>query len=145
MRLELGSEGRYGLRALIHLAQSEGMATADTISTEAEVPRRLLARIMAKLSHAGIVASQDGRGGGSRLNRPPEKITLKDAVEALEGPFEVTRCIMEQRACGEGPPCTMHEAWEEGQEAILQYLETQTLSDFVSTTTPSISTTRKGE
>ena len=138
MRLELGSEGRYGLRALIYLAQSGGMATADTISTEAKVPRRLLARIMAKLSHAGLVASQEGRGGGSRLDRHPDEITLKDAVEALEGPFEVTRCIMEQRACGEGRPCAMHDAWEEGQEAILQYLETQTLSNFVSDTVSEI-------
>jgi Rrf2 family protein len=141
LRLELGSEGRYGLRALIYLAQAGRMATADTISAEAKVPRRLLARIMAKLSHAGLVASQEGRGGGSRLDRHPDEITLKDAVEALEGPFEVTRCIMEQRACGEGPPCAMHDAWEDGQEAILQYLETQTLSDFISTTASSISTT----
>ncbi|MGI8865828.1 MAG: RrF2 family transcriptional regulator [Rubrobacteraceae bacterium] len=138
MRLELGSEGRYGLRALIYLAQAGRMATADTTSAEAKVPRRLLARIMAKLSHAGLVASQEGRGGGSRLDRHPDEITLKDAVEALEGPFEVTRCIMEQRACGEGPPCAMHDAWEEGQEAILQYLETQTLSDFVSDTVSEI-------
>lgn len=140
MRLELGSEGRYGLRALVYLAQAGGMATADTISAEAKVPRRLLARIMAKLSHAGLVSSQEGRGGGSRLDRHPDEITLKAAVEAIEGPFEVTRCILEQRACGEGRPCAMHEAWEEGQEAILQYLETQTLSDFVSGTVSGVQT-----
>ncbi len=138
MRLELGSEGRYGLRALVYLAQSEGMATADTISAEAKVPRRLLARIMAKFSRVGLVASQEGRGGGSRLARPPSEITLKDAVEALEGPFEVTKCIMENRACGEGAPCVMHGAWEEGQETILDYLEAQTLSEFASQTTSQV-------
>ena len=134
MRLELGSEGRYGLRALIYLAQTEGLVTADTIAAEANVPRRLLARIMAKLSHAGLVTSREGRGGGSRLERHPEEITLKDAVEALEGPFDVTHCILEQRACGEGAPCAMHHAWEEGQQAILDYLEAQTLSEFLSKT-----------
>lgn len=134
MRLELASEGRYGLRALIYLARTEGMATADTISIEAKIPRRLLARIMAKLSRAGLVVSQEGRGGGSRLARSPEEITLKDAVEALEGPFEVTRCIMQDRVCGDGRPCAMHEAWEEGQEAILEYLATQTLSGFATQT-----------
>lgn len=134
MRLELSSEGRYGLRALIYLARTGEMATADTISAEAKVPRRLLARIMAKLSRAGLVASQEGRGGGSRLARSPDEITLKDAVEALEGPFEVTRCIMEDRTCGEGRPCAMHEAWEEGQDTILDYLGAQTLSEFVART-----------
>lgn len=134
MRLELSSEGRYALRALIYLSRIGEQVTADRISDEANIPRRLLARILANLSHAGLVKSQEGRGGGSRLARPPEEITLRDAIEAAEGPFEVTRCIMEQRACGEGRPCAMHDAWEEGQEAILQYLETQPLSDFVSTT-----------
>ena len=144
MRLELGSEGRYGLRALIYLAQVGGMATADTISAEAKVPRRLLARVLAKLSRAGLVASQEGRGGGSCLDRHPDEITLKDAVVALEGPFEVTNCILEQRACGEGPPCAMHDAWEEGQEAVLQYLQTQTLSDFLSDTVSEVQPNKTG-
>lgn len=144
MRLELSSEGRYALRALIYLSQTGEQVTADRISTEANIPRRLLARILAHLSRAGLVESQEGRGGGSRLARPPEEITLRDAVEAAEGPFEVTRCILEQRACGEGRPCAMHDAWEEGQEAILQYLETQSLSDFVSDTVSKIPANEAG-
>lgn len=124
------------MRALIYLARSDGRATRDRISEEAGIPRRLLARILADLSRAGLVESHEGRGGGSRLAREAREITLRETVEAIEGPFEVTRCIMEQRACGEGRPCAMHEAWEEGQEAILDYLETQTLSEFIERTVP---------
>ena len=134
MRLELSSEGRYALRALIYLAWVGERVTADRISAEAHIPRRLLSRIMAKLSHAGLVESGQGRGGGSRLARPTNQITLREAVEAVEGPFGVTRCIMEDRACGEGRPCTLHDAWEEGQQAILEYLDTQTLEEFISQT-----------
>ena len=131
MRLELSSEGRYALRALLYLAWVGERVTAQRISAEAHVPRRLLARILAKLSHARLVESEQGRGGGSRLARPATQITLREAVEAVEGPFGVTRCIVEDRACGEGAPCAMHEAWEEGQQAILEYLGTQTLEDFL--------------
>lgn len=134
MRLELSSEGRYALRALVYLAWLGEQASADRISAEANVPRRLLARILARLSHAGLVESEQGRRGGSRLARSPQEITLLDAVDAAEGPFGVTRCIMQDRACGSGPPCAMHNAWEEGQQAILGYLETQTLDDFVQET-----------
>jgi|SRR5215212_20304 len=77
-------------------------ASADRISTEANVPRRLLARILASLSRAGLVESEQGRGGGSRLARQAREITLRDAVEAAEGPFGITRCIMQNRACGTG-------------------------------------------
>ena len=134
MQLELSSEGRYALRALIYLALIGEQATADRVSAEAHIPRRLLARILAKLSHAGLVQSEQGRGGGSRLARPAGKITLREAVEAIEGPFGVIRCIMEDRACGEGAPCALHEAWEEGQKAILEYLGTQTIDEFISRT-----------
>jgi Rrf2 family protein len=134
LKLELSSEGRYALRALVYLAWVGERVTADRISAEAHIPRRLLARILAKLSHAGLVESEQGRGGGSRLARPASKITLREAVEVVEGPFGVTRCIMEDRACGEGRPCTLHEAWEEGQQAILEYLGTQTIEGFISRT-----------
>ena len=134
MQLELSSEGRYALRALIYLALVGEQATADRVSAEAHIPRRLLARILAKLSHAGLVQSEQGRGGGSRLARPAGKITLREAVEAIEGPFGIIRCIMEDRACGEGAPCALHEAWEEGQQVILEYLGTQTIEEFISRT-----------
>ena len=134
MQLELSSEGRYALRALVYLAWAGERVNADRISTEAHIPRRLLARILAKLSHAGLVESEQGRSGGSRLARPAGKITLREAVEAIEGPFGVTRCIMEDRACGEGAPCALHEAWKEGQQAILEYLGTQTIEEFISRT-----------
>ena len=68
---------------------------------------------------AGLVESEQGRGGGSRLARPAYQITLRDAVEAAERPFDVTNCIMKDRACGEGVRCVMHEAWEKGQRVIL--------------------------
>jgi Rrf2 family protein len=134
VQLELSSEGRYALRALIYLALVGEQATADRVSAEAHIPRRLLARILAKLSHAGLVQSEQGRGGGSRLARPAGKITLREAVEAIEGPFGVIRCIMEDRACGEGAPCALHEAWEEGQKVMLEYLGTQTIEEFISRT-----------
>src|ERR671913_448021 len=130
MKLELSSEGRYALRALVYLARDAGsgeLVTADRISAEAAVPRRLLARVMAKLARAGLVDSSEGRGGGSRLARATEEVTLLDAVE---GPFEITHCIMQQRPCGEGRPCALHDAWTEGQNTILDHLDTRTLAEF---------------
>jgi Rrf2 family protein len=134
VQLELSSEGRYALRALVYLAWADEKVTADRISTEAHIPCRLPARILAKLSHAGLVETEKGRGGGSRLAQPANKITLREAVDTVEGPFGVVRCIMEDRACGEGAPCALHDAWVEGQKAILEYLGTQTIEEFISRT-----------
>jgi Rrf2 family protein len=135
MKLELSSEGRYALGVLVYLALDAGsgeLVTADGISEEAMVPRRLLARVMAKLARAGLVETSEGRGGGSRLARPPEEVTLRDAVEAVEGPFEITHCIMQQRPCGKGRACALHDAWVDGQNAILEHLGSRNLADFSS-------------
>ena len=134
MRLELSSEGRYALRALVYLARVGTRVSADTISAEAHIPRRLLARIMARLARAGLVESVAGRGGGSRLARPADRITLREAGEAAEGPFGVTSCIMMDRTCGQATPCALHAAWQDAQQAILERLETQTLAEFVAQT-----------
>ena len=61
MRLELSSEGRYALRALLYLAWTGERVPAQRISAEAHIPRRLLARILASLSRAGLVESEQGR------------------------------------------------------------------------------------
>jgi DNA-binding IscR family transcriptional regulator len=41
---------------------------------------------------------------------------------------------MLNRSCGTDTPCALHEAWEQDQQAILRYLETQTLEEFVEKT-----------
>ena len=46
----------------------------------------------------------------------------------------MTRCIMQDRTCGEGTPCAMHDAWLRGQRAILEYLGAHTLAEFDSRT-----------
>ena len=103
LRLELSSEGRYALRALLYLAWTGERMSAQRISAEAHIPRRLLARILATLSREGLVESEQGRNGGSKLARPAGGITLREAVEAVEGPFGVTNCIMADRTAGWAP------------------------------------------
>lgn len=136
MRLELSSDGRYALRALVHLARAGTRLPASTVARDAGIPPRLLARIMARLADAGLVASVAGRGGGAWLARPASEITLREVVEAVEGPFLVTRCIMEERPCGQGGRCAMHDAWLAAQQTFLDRLQQETLAEYVLTASP---------
>lgn len=136
MRLELSSEGRYAIRALVYLAGQSGRVSAETIAAEAGIPRRLLARILAELSRAGLVASKTGREGGSQLARDPRLITMRDVVEAVEGPFQVNQCILESRACDGSRPCAMHAAWLVAQQALLDQLARTTLADLAASVAP---------
>ena len=70
MRLELSSEGRYAIRALVYLARHPNRVSAETIAAEAGIPRRLLARIFVDLARAGLVASKAGRDGKQPESKP---------------------------------------------------------------------------
>ena len=132
LQLELSSEGRYALRALVYLAWLGEQATADRISAEAHIPRRLLARILANLSRAGLVESEQGRGGGSRLARPrrgdhPPRSRGGGRRPLRRYPLHHA----EPRLRRQAPPAPCTKPGRAGQQAILEYLGGQTLDEFI--------------
>ena len=60
------------------------------ISERQAIPGRYLEQIFQRLRRAGLVTSKRGPGGGYTLSRSPARITLRDVVEAVEGPFADT-------------------------------------------------------
>jgi DNA-binding IscR family transcriptional regulator len=60
---------------------------------------------------------------------------LRDVVAAIEGPFAISQCIMESRACGGQRPCAMHAAWLVAQQALLDELGRHTLADLAASVT----------
>jgi len=57
------------------------------ISERQAIPARYLEQIFQRLRRAGLVASRRGPGGGYLLARPAAEITLREVVEAVEGPL----------------------------------------------------------
>jgi Rrf2 family protein len=57
------------------------------IGARQRIPARYLEQIFQRLRRAGLVTSKRGPGGGYRLARPPAEITLREVVEAVEGPL----------------------------------------------------------
>ena len=64
--MKLSTKGRYGLRALIDLAQYSGEAPVSitSISARQELSERYLEQLMSMLKKAGLVKSIRGAGGG---------------------------------------------------------------------------------
>lgn len=52
------------------------------------MPERFLLQILRNLVNHGILRSTRGVDGGYALTRPPEKVTLLDLIEAIEGPLD---------------------------------------------------------
>ena len=58
------------------------------ISQRQGIPTRYLEQIFRRLRRAGIVTAKRGPGGGYTLARPAAEITLREVVEAVEGPID---------------------------------------------------------
>jgi Rrf2 family transcriptional regulator, nitric oxide-sensitive transcriptional repressor len=83
----------YALRAVVYLAQQAPNArTTEQIATATHVPQAYLAKVLQSLSHADLVRSQRGVGGGMGLRRDPDQINLLDVVNAVDPIRRIREC-----------------------------------------------------
>ena len=93
MRLSL--QVQYAICAVFDLAYN-GVGEpvqGRIISTRQAIPARFLEQIFRRLRRAELVDGKRGPGGGYTLARAPGEITLRDVVEAIEGPLNVSRAM----------------------------------------------------
>ena len=123
----------YALRALVQLArqpQGESVLGKD-LAERAQIPANYLSKILWSLRNAGFLETTRGHGGGYRLARPPEKITLIEIVRLFEGVTAEPGCLLgEQHECSDKTPCSAHAAWKKVKEAYLHFIRSTTLADI---------------
>ncbi len=71
--------------------------SATLLSGETGVPLPTAQKLMGRLAAAGLLDSARGTGGGFRLAREADGISLADIIEAVEGPIAMTTCVDETR------------------------------------------------
>ncbi|MEW6064964.1 transcriptional regulator [Desulforamulus profundi] len=112
MRLNQATD--YAFRAVLYLSQlpKGQLAEAKVIAEQEKIPIRFLLKILRSMATAGIVESFRGVSGGYALARDPKDITMKDVVEAVEGPLEVNRCLVAPEECNKHFTawCPLHKA-----------------------------------
>jgi Rrf2 family protein len=57
------------------------------IGERQRIPHAFLEQIFQRLRRAGLVTGKRGPGGGFLLTRPPSQISLREIVEAIDGPI----------------------------------------------------------
>ena len=97
----VSSKGRYALRVMVALAQTQGEYVPLKEIAEAEgISRKYLESIMTILSKAGFVDASHGKNGGYRLNRPVEAYTVGDILRLTEGDLSPVSCDAQcERSC----------------------------------------------
>ena len=96
--MRLSQRTQYAICGVFDLAYNGEARPVQVrvIGERQRIPARYLEQIFQHLRRAGLVQGKRGPGGGYVLARSPAEITLRDIVEAVEGPL--------RESLGSGPP-----------------------------------------
>ncbi len=130
--MELTRKGEYAIRGVIYLARQPAgkMVLISEIAEATQVPQTFLAKILQSFAKIGIVNSYRGTGGGFTLGRPASRITLREIVEAVEGPIAPNRCVIGEGTCERDASCLVHPVWRQVQKQVVSILDGVTLADL---------------
>lgn len=129
----------YTLRVLMHCAairQREQPATIGEIAERHEISRSHLMKIVMTLSALGWIESTRGRGGGIRLLKPADQITVGDVVRQTETDFHMVECFDEDsNTCHLNRFCRLKSVLSEATDSYLKVLDGVTVADLVNSPT----------
>ena len=111
MQLSITRRTDLATRALLTLDRSGEKRKASDLAAELDASAGFLAQAMTPLVNQGWVRSEPGPAGGYRAVVSLDDVSVLDVVEAVEGPTDVTRCVLEGRPCNQGGRCALHDAW----------------------------------
>ncbi len=127
----------YAIRALAHLARFPGdrAARGKEIARAEGLPAPILGKVLQELVRKGLLESRRGPGGGFRLARHPQLITLRDVVAAIDGLDQFVECAVGLERCSDESPCPLHDTWKSLRTQMMNYLETTTLAEMAAAVT----------
>ena len=131
--MKLSTRTRYGMRAVIELAQHEEKRPLQlkAIAERQDISVKYLEQLMSMLRSSGLLRSIRGAKGGYILARPPEQINLSEIFRCLEGPVTTAECTENGDYCERSADCVAREVWMEVEAAIQKILRSITLADLV--------------
>ncbi len=130
--MRLTTKGRFAVTAMIDLAarQAEGPVTLAGIAERQKISLSYLEQLFGKLRRHKLVSSVRGPGGGYRLARKMDAITVADIIIAVDEPLDATQCGGKQN-CHDEHRCATHDLWANLNKRMYAYLDSVTLSALV--------------
>jgi len=132
--LKINRQTDYAIRVVLALAQREEGARISSADIQKEmlVPKAFMSRIVAQLAREGLVNTFPGRDGGLSLPRSASRITLKDVVEAFEGPILLSECmqVTGEDDCPFQSNCPVRSKWGRVQVAMVREMASITFESL---------------
>ncbi|PNU18775.1 Rrf2 family transcriptional regulator [Geothermobacter hydrogeniphilus] len=134
--MKLSTKSRYGLRALFDMAYHGGNMPCQIkdISRRQKISPRYLEQIFQELKKGGLLNSRRGPQGGYTLAKAPDRMTVKDIIEAAEGEVFLVACTARDKACRKNcefdNQCVTQKIWQEANNRLNDYFSSLSLQDL---------------
>ncbi len=131
--LYLTQKIEYGLTLLSTLAKSESSQSIKKIADKKNISFPFLQKTARALQKAKIIKASRGKYGGYVLNKNPKSITLKEIIEAIEGPIALVPCLKKscKSTCQKQKNCDTFSPLQEINEELLIFFASKTLDNFI--------------
>ena len=131
--LKLTKKVDYALLALNLMSRNEvgGITNVRDIASLYSIPPEILAKVMQKLSKAGLIQSHNAPKGGYSLKIPSEEISVLKVLVAVEGPVGIVSCSDgTDKTCQQHDQCDIRSPLERLQNNILWFLEALSIREL---------------
>ena len=130
--MRLTTKGRFAVTAMIDLAlhHGAGPVTLSAISERQKISLSYLEQLFGKLRRKSLVESVRGPGGGYRVARALDEISVAQIIQAVDEPIDATQCGGLEN-CQDDHRCMTHELWSNLNKRIQEYLRAVTLASLV--------------
>jgi Rrf2 family protein len=134
--MQLTRAADYGVRVMIHLASiaGNGRHSLSELAKAADAPESFLSKVLQALVRAGLIESRRGQTGGFSITHSGTNATIREVIEAVDGPVRLNHCLLESRPCHRKSWCPAHPVWARAQAAMFAVLEAATIGELAAET-----------
>lgn len=128
--MQLTRAADYAVRVMVHLASlpEERRALLSDLAHETGAPESFLSKVLQALTRARLIASRRGKAGGFAILPAGREATMRQVIEAIDGPICLNVCLDEGKECERKSGCPAHPVWARAQRAMLDVLMSVTVS-----------------
>jgi len=135
--MQLTRAADYAVRAITYLAAlpEAERALLPELAKATGASSSFLSKVLQSLTRAGLVASRRGQLGGFEILPRGRRASLREVIEAIDGPIYLNICLRPGRSCVRKSTCPAHPIWASAQAAMLGVLESALVSDLAAKAT----------
>jgi Rrf2 family iron-sulfur cluster assembly transcriptional regulator len=131
--VRLTRKASYGLIAILALARRdlEAPVPAASIAADYDLPAPFVEKILRQLSHAGLVRSRPGRGGGYALASGADQLSVREVLTALGEPIDLVDCLDPAApGCRLHDSCPTRRSWQSINSRFQELLDSLSIADL---------------